>query len=158
AADLLVEGERCAPNLGASGDDFEHIVEAAGLQIVDLDAAHDEHQRVSGIRRRKLLVVNAEQPDEVGAAALAEFQEIGVIDNAREIGVLEIDADGQDMCLAFDPPGKVRPVAAHGSSLPLNSGNCAEACDGAGSPRWVKAAAVSMRPRGVRAMKPCCSR
>ena len=42
AADLLVEGERCAPDLGAACDDFEHIVEAAGLQIVDLDAAHDE--------------------------------------------------------------------------------------------------------------------
>ena len=86
------------------------------------------------------------------------FKKVGVIDDAGEIGVLEIDADRQDMRLAFDPPGKVRPVAAHGSSLPLNSGNCAAACAGAGSPRWVKAAAVSMRPRGVRAMKPCCNR
>ncbi len=57
------------------------------------------------------LMVDAEQPDEVRPAALAEFQVVGVIDDAGEIGVLEIDADRQHMRLALDPPGKIRPLA-----------------------------------------------
>src|SRR5215475_2782496 len=90
-------------------------------------------------------------------AALAEFQVVGVIDVAGEIGVLVIDADRQDMGLAFDPPGKIRPIAARHSSPPLNRPNWAGR-SGACSPRWAKALCVSTRPRGVRAMKPCCSR
>ena len=42
-------------------------------------------------------MVDAEQPDEVGAAALAELDEIGVIDDAGAVGVLEIDADREHM-------------------------------------------------------------
>ena len=43
-------------------------------------------------------------------AALAEFEEVGVIDDAAAIGVLEIDADRQDMRVALDPACEVRPV------------------------------------------------
>ena len=84
----------------------------AGLQIVDLDRAARRRPRArpaSGVASS--LMVDAEQPDEVGAAALAEFQEVGVIDEAGEIGVLEIDADRQDVGLALDPPGEVGPIA-----------------------------------------------
>ncbi len=55
-------------------------------------------------------MMDAEQPDEVGPAALAEFQKVGVIDEAGEIGVLEIDADRKDVNFAVDAPGKIRPV------------------------------------------------
>ena len=37
---------------------------------------------------------DTEQAQQVGAAALAKFEIVGVIDDAGEIGVLVIDADG----------------------------------------------------------------
>ena len=61
---------------------------AAGLQEVDLHAAHGEGEPF----RRKLAVMDAEQPQIVGAPALHEMQIARVIDAAGEIGVLEIDA------------------------------------------------------------------
>ena len=57
--------------------------------------------------------VDAEQPDEVGAGALEEFEEVGVIDDAGAIGVLEIDAHRKDMGLALDAAGNVGPPPGH---------------------------------------------
>ncbi len=49
---------------------------------------------------------NARQAEEFGAAALHVAQIIGVIDHARKVGVLVIDAERQDMDLAVeDVPG-----------------------------------------------------
>ncbi len=81
-----------------------------GLQVVDLDSADDENRGLAlfGIGEPRL--VDAEQPDEVRPPALAIFEEVRVVDEARAIGVLEIDAHREDMRLAFDPPRKVRPT------------------------------------------------
>ena len=49
------------------------------------------------------------KPDEIGAAALAEFEEVGVIDDAGEIRVLEIDAHRQYMRIAVDAAAEVWP-------------------------------------------------
>jgi hypothetical protein len=84
---------------------------------------HDEDARLAHFAGSKALMVDAEQPDEVGPAALAELQVVGVIDVAGEIGVLVIDADRQDMGLAFYPSGKIRPIDLRHSSLPLNKPN-----------------------------------
>jgi hypothetical protein len=59
-------------------------------------------------------MARAEQAQEVGAATLAPADIAGVIDEAGKIGVLEIDADGQDMsppsCINCDAAGKVGPA------------------------------------------------
>ena len=81
----------------------------AGLEVVDLDPAHDEDRGLAGRRFSEPRRVDAEQPDEVGAGALEEFEEVGVIDDAGAIGVLEIDAHREDMGLALDAAGNVGP-------------------------------------------------
>ncbi|WP_342586634.1 hypothetical protein [Methyloligella halotolerans] len=58
-------------------------------------------------------MVDAEQPDKVRPAALDEFQIVRVVDDAREIRVLEINADGQHVAVALDPPGEIRPIRTH---------------------------------------------
>ena len=57
--------------------------------------------------RRELAVMDAEQPQIVGAAALHEMQIARVIDAAGEIGVLEIDALGSSW-----PPAVSRPASS----------------------------------------------
>ncbi len=98
------------PMVRAARDHFEHVVEAPGLQIIDLDAPDHEHRRLAVFGIGEALMMDAEQPDEIGTAALAEFQKVGVIDEAGEIGVLEIDADRKDVNFAVDAPGKIRPL------------------------------------------------
>jgi hypothetical protein len=111
AAHLLGERDMRAAHLGAGGDDLEQIVDAGRAQIVDLQPAYDEKRRCAAIARRvQLRVVHAEQAQEVGAAALAPAQIVGVVDEAGEIGVLEIDADRQDVPTPLNPPGQIRPA------------------------------------------------
>ena len=62
---------------------------------------------------------DTEQAQQVGAAALAKFEIVGVIDNAREIGVLVIDADGEKMAAIDDAPGDRRLGCRHRSWLVL---------------------------------------
>ena len=82
-----------------------------------------------------------------------------MIDDAGEIGVLEIDAHRQDMRLALDAAREVRPFLAHDSSLPLNSGNLRDRLRRRGEAEMGEGLRASARrPRGVRAMKPCCNR
>ena len=106
-------------------------------------------------------VADAEQADEVGPPALHEADVAAVIDDAGEIGVLEIDAHRQDVTAGDQAAGKVGPGlrGRHSSSPSPNSVNCAAAGpDGAARPRWRKACGVSRRPRGVRWTKPCWMR
>jgi len=95
AAHLLGKRERGSPDLGAVRDDLKQIVQARRLQIIDLDAADDEDLRLALFGIGEALVMNAEQPDEIGTAPLDKLEEVGVVDQARNIRVLEIDTDGK---------------------------------------------------------------
>src|SRR5689334_17981159 len=82
AQDVLAQLEARAADLGACGNDFENIVHAAGLEIINLDMAHDEDGRLARLRICQTLRVDAEQPDEIRARALTEFEKVRVIDDA----------------------------------------------------------------------------
>src|SRR5690606_23881969 len=126
------------------------------LQEVDLHAVDDKGERVLALEEFR--VIDARQPQEIGAAPLRETQIARMVNDAREIRVLVIDAHRQYMAPPLDAPGKIGPaLRAHASSPPPKSPPCRAslAADGAGRPRWAKAAAVSTRPRGVRFTKPC---
>ena len=90
APHVLTQFEAGAADLDARGDDFEHVVHAAGFEIVDLDMTHDEDRGLARLGVGETVRVDAEQPDEIRAPALAELEEVGVIDDAAAIGVLEI--------------------------------------------------------------------
>src|SRR5580704_8028192 len=97
-------------------------------------------------------MLDAEQPQIVGAAALHEAQIIGVIDDAGKVGVLVIDPHRHEV-LAI-PDFAVEADQAHSSSPCPNSRNCAGSRAGSTRPRWRKACEVSSRPRGVRWINP----
>ena len=69
--------------------------------------------RPSGAVDQGTMVV-ADEAQEIRAAALAPADVTAVIDEAGKIGVLEIDADGQDMsprpCINSDAAGKIGPA------------------------------------------------
>ena len=149
-----------AADLGAFGCNLQDVIDPGGTQIVDLEAAHDEGR---GLRAfDQIAMVDAEQAQEVGAAALAPAQVGGVVDQAGEVGVLEIDPDRQDVTAALDPPGEIGPVASSRAVIVAGGGieqeNCGVFAAGAARPRWRNALSVSTRPRGVRPMNPCCRR
>ena len=93
----------------------------------------------------QLGMMDALGAQELGPPALEEVQVGRVVDVAGEIGVLVVDADGE---------------AVGGSRLLPSGSSNRLACMptkpcGTAMPRCWNASAVSMRPRGVRWMKPC---
>ena len=104
AADLLRQRDRCTPNVGGHCDDIEHIVHAGRLEIFDLHRANHEcepRRLVLRFREQRMLI-RAEQPQIVGAAALHEAQIVGVINDAGEIGVFVIDTHLHDVLAVAD--------------------------------------------------------
>src|SRR4030081_1393145 len=87
AASLLDHVERGAAQFAATGDDLDRLVEPGGLQVVDGAAANDP---VPATPVAKGAVLLAEQPQQLGAAALEEAQPVGVVDDAGRVGVLVI--------------------------------------------------------------------
>ena len=70
----------------------------AGLRNSMRHAPHHERRRLAAagaVDQRAVIV--ADQAQEIGAAALAPADIAAVIDEAGEVGVLEIDADGQNV-------------------------------------------------------------
>ncbi len=73
--------------------------------------ANDEGCRFRVFARfHEFVVMDAEQANEVGAATLAPAQVSCVVDDACEVGVFEIDADGEDVLVALYAASQVWPV------------------------------------------------
>src|SRR6185437_16964716 len=81
------------------GDDFEHVVHARGPQKIERHRSHHEgkSRRLLFGRLEQRAVIGANEPQIVGAAALHVAKVVGVIDDAGEVGVLIVDADGEEM-------------------------------------------------------------
>ncbi len=115
AADALIEGESGSRRFLDARGHFQHLVDARGLEKFDRHPPHDEGRRLAPIRAvdQRTMVV-ADQAQEIRAAALAPADVAAVIDEAGKIGVLEINADGQDVpppsCIDCDAAGKVGPA------------------------------------------------
>ena len=82
-ADLGLELPKPAAPVAA----YVPVVEAGGLQVVDGATAHDPIDSAFVAQRRMFLT---EQPQQLGATAFEETQPVGVVDDARGIGVFVI--------------------------------------------------------------------
>ena len=69
--------------------------------------------------REQGAVIGTEQAQIVGAAALHEPQIIGVIDDAREVGVLVIDPHRHEVAATADLAVETAPVEVKGASIML---------------------------------------
>ena len=91
-------------------------------------------------------LMNAEQPQAVGPAALAELQIVGVIDHAAGVGILVIDPHRQAHAAR---PGCTRRYRASAQSSPSSSGSrpwvISGRC-GTARPRWRKACGGQQPP------------
>jgi hypothetical protein len=96
--DALFENERGgAEGLHPRGY-LQHFIDAGGFEVFQLHAAHDEGGGFAAIARlHQGVVIVAEQSQIVAAAALAPADVAGVIDEAGEIRVFEVDADREDV-------------------------------------------------------------
>src|SRR5882757_9422751 len=115
AARLLDHVERSAAQFAATGHNLDRLVEPGGLQVVDGAAADDPVDTALVAQGAVLL---AEQPQQLGAAALEEAQPIGVVDDAGRVSVLVINPQRQDMDALGKMAGR-RPAryrSAHASS------------------------------------------
>src|SRR5216683_5460294 len=129
---LLDHVERGAAQFAATGDDLDRLVEPGGLQVVDGAAANDPVDTALVAQGAVLL---AEQPQQLGAAALEEAQPVGVVDDAGRVGVLVINPQRQHMDAVGKPTGRRR---AHASSAgpPLASRSSWRCCSlGIATPR-----------------------
>src|SRR5579872_194876 len=86
--------DRLAQRQGGAGDpvdaglDAERIVEPRRAAVFDIAAPHRKHD--AGLRPHPAVVVT-EAAQHLGAAALGEFQIVGVVDDPGRVGVLVID-------------------------------------------------------------------
>ncbi len=111
--------------------------------------------------RARLLVVEAQVAQPLGARALEELEVFAVVDHAARVGVLVVDPH-------WETNIRTVRVAARawwrcgswrgGSALRGGIEEVAAPVRGWTSPKWRQARAVATRPRGVRCRKPCWMR
>ena len=152
AQDLLLRA-RCArrSSRGAAFGRSARRRSPRGFQEIDLHVAHGEGEAF----RRELAMMDAEQPQIVGAPALHEMQIARVIDAAGKIRVLEIDALEKLVAGLASAGRQSRPSSDIRRRRRRGSICAMSGCEGAARPRCAKAFGVSSRPRGVRCTNPC---
>jgi len=80
------------------GSHFQYIVDPARLQKIRPDASYREGARLAIVDApRKRRMFDARQSQKIGPAPLAPAKIGRVVNEAREIGVLEINANGKNM-------------------------------------------------------------
>ena len=97
---------RAPVDLGDARLDFEQVVDARRLEEFHVIRRTAKASGSPMLARVERVMADAEQAQEIGPSALHEAEVAGVIDDAGEVGVLEIDAHRQDMA-ATASAGKV---------------------------------------------------
>ena len=90
AADILTQVQERAADRLERGNDSQRIVEPRRETEIGRAAPHDKGDAV--FRARPGMAV-AETAEEFGAAALGEFEVVGVVEHAGGVGILVIHAD-----------------------------------------------------------------
>src|SRR5919108_990082 len=95
---------------------LEDFVDARRFEELGGHAPHDKGRRLPPLEPSdQCAVIVAKQAQEIGAAALAPAQIACVIDEPREVRILEIDADGKQVtatCAVLDEAaGEIGPAA-----------------------------------------------
>ena len=80
---------------------FEPVVDPCRFKEIYFHPVNGKGDGIIAIE--KIRVMDARQPQEIRPAALGEFQVIRVIDDAREVRVLVVNADGKLVELPLDP-------------------------------------------------------
>ena len=100
----LIEDEAGAGKPPAQGRHLDQVVDPRRAVEVDVDACTAKTSGSPRARRRGM--GDAGSADEIRAAALHEADIAAVIDDAGEIGVLEIDANREDKGLTLKAAGR----------------------------------------------------
>src|SRR5215203_3951584 len=101
APQALRKPQRRPAHLDSIRLDPDEIVHQSGQEEIDLHGSNDEGDLLRLVKRA---LVDPERADELGAPTLEEPQVVRVVDHAREVGVLIVDAEREDMSPVFDPP------------------------------------------------------
>lgn len=149
-------GAQCAH----MADNRQRIIELGGLAIFDAELC-DGVDPLTGLKR--LPLIDACHAQHVRSRALHKSQIIRVIDDTRQIGIFEINADRETVDYAVKNSG-CRREANHkprcsGCESARESPQCYSnnpLCDPAGGfrPRCFQPLALRQRPRAVRATRP----
>lgn len=94
----LLQFDRGRRNFERPGLDGQKIVHPRRFQKFELHPGDHEKQGVATFAGMDRALVKVKLAQHFGAGAFDEAQKIGVIDEAGEIRVLEIDADGEEVC------------------------------------------------------------
>ena len=100
--DSLMNDDACRPYLDQSRDDAQRIVQPGRRMISDRQIGDRIGPLTRFVRRALVYACDAQH---VRPGALHEAQVIGMIDHARKIGVLEIDAHRKAMLVPHEAPG-----------------------------------------------------
>jgi aminoglycoside phosphotransferase (APT) family kinase protein len=87
----LIQFDAGGGDLGDNGDDGQIIPQMGWAQIVGLDPANSKDKALFGLH---LALIKAKRGNPFRTAAFDKAQVIGVIDDAAQIGIFVIDADG----------------------------------------------------------------
>src|SRR5215203_2334173 len=93
AGDQLRKADPCPARAVIPSPDLQHVVEVSRPNEFDAHATHGEDNVVCHQR----CLANAEKAQVVGTATLQKMQVACVIDKARHVCILEIDALAQNM-------------------------------------------------------------
>lgn len=96
ARNPLVKLEAGARHVHKTGFDLQKIVKPRGLQEIAGEVADHEHKI---IQRR---VADAQEPQAIRAATLAEGDVASVVNDAARVGILEVDPHRQHMDAALE--------------------------------------------------------
>ena len=92
----LTQLQACSTGPFRYGLDSKHIIDVGGRQKIDGHGAHRKGNSVLG----QFAVMDALHPQELGSRPLEEFKIRRMVDIARKIGVLVVDANRKSVGLA----------------------------------------------------------
>lgn len=117
AVDALCERHRRSTHFLDPRRHFQHVVDAGRTRKIQRHRAHGEGDTVAAVQHA---LMHPEKAQEVGPPTLEKAHIGSMIGNAGKIRVLVIDAHRQDVAVALETAGEIRPAGIcvdHGAHL-----------------------------------------
>jgi len=113
AAHRLAQDQPRARHFLRRGVNLEQVVDPPGFEEINVDAPDRESQPFAVLPLVEACMADAQQADEIRAAAFHEADEAAVIDHTGKVGVLEIDAHRQHVAAVNQPACRIGPGVFH---------------------------------------------